>query len=172
MVQPVERLAPAGRRDIGERVDVHVSVAGMPEDRDGHAPPVRGRSNPGHVVAKSLQRHAAVLDHLQGAAGFRQPRQRGARQTAHLPEGFQARAVHRGGHVCRSVPQAAHRVPHHTPRRRLGLALELDDQQTLKASRQVGAARVLHKIEQGAVQQLHRRRVERDEVGHGLDELL
>ena len=85
VVQVDERVAPPGGRDVGERIDVHMAVARVPEDRDGYVPPTSGFANPGDVSAEPLQRHTAVLDHLQRAARLREAGQRRARHAADRP---------------------------------------------------------------------------------------
>src|SRR3989449_455538 len=93
---PVERrqgIAPAGYGQIGERIHVHVAVAGVSEDRHRNAARRRRRADPGDIVGQLLERHAPVLDDLQGASVLREAGQGGARQAAYRPQRLEARSV-------------------------------------------------------------------------------
>src|SRR6266516_2972856 len=73
----------------------------------------------------------------------------------------------------RAGREAPDRVAHHATRRRLGLALEFDQEQAfyLQALRQVDTGWT-HEIEQRPIEQLDRRGVERHEERHRLRQLL
>ena len=116
---PRHALLPSRLPDLRQQVHVHVAVSGVSEDHGGD---VACRGHPAHdpdVLADPLQGHAAVLDHLQRAAVFRQAREDRARGVAQLPESGRAGRGQRGIHRSGPRPHALRRP---SPRPRAGRA--------------------------------------------------
>ena len=82
------RLLPPRPPDLGEQVHVDVAIAGVAEDHHREAALGRRVAHGTHVLAHALDRHAAVLDHLQRPA-----RSRGARRGSGSPRAAAPRAA-------------------------------------------------------------------------------
>ena len=155
---------------------MQMTVARVAEDHGGHAPALGRGADRRDILTQPCQWNTAILDHLQGTSLRRQARQDGTcrmaqhpellflvrcegrrdigRDLLHSPDGV----AHDATYLSRIIPFELHQQDRFRP---LGYACRLAPRATLLS----------HQVQEGAVEQLHRRGMQGDQCTDGRLEL-